>query len=332
MKEESKSEIVIYRTKDGKAALEVNLRGETLWLNQGQMSILFDRDRSVITKHLSNIFKSGELDKKSNVQKMHIAGSDKPVVCYNLDVIISLGYRVNSKRGTQFRIWATQILKDHILKGYSINENRLREQNSRLLELQKTVSLMQRVMEGRELARDEATGLLQVITDYSYALSLLDQYDHRQLKIRHTTGKTSFLLTYEAARKAIDKLGEQSIKKVRSIKLFGKEKDQSFKGSLGAIYQTFDGKEVYPSIEEKAAHLLYFVIKNHSFVDGNKRIGAFLFLWFLAASGILYAADSHKRIGDNTLVALTLMIAESRPEDKDIIIKVIVNLINKDNT
>ncbi|TSA08811.1 MAG: cytochrome C biogenesis protein CycH [Deltaproteobacteria bacterium] len=331
MKEELRNEIVIYRTKDGRTALDVNLSGETLWLNQGQMSILFDRDRSVITKHLSNIFKSGELDKKSNVQKMHIAGSDKPIVYYNLDVIISLGYRVNSKRGTQFRIWATQVLKDHILKGYSLNEKRLKEQNARLLELQKTVSLMQRVMEGRELARDEATGLLQVITDYSYALSLLDQYDHRQLKIRHTTEKTPFILTYDTARRAIDKLGEQSMKKGRPIKLFGREKDQSFRGSLSAIYQTFDGKEVYPSIEEKAAHLLYFVVKNHSFIDGNKRIGAFLFIWFLDASGILYAGDGRKRIGDNALVALTLMIAESSPGDKDIIIKVIVNLINRDN-
>jgi prophage maintenance system killer protein len=332
MKEESKGEIVIYRTKDGKAALEVNLSEETLWLNQGQVSILFDRDRSVITKHLSNIFKSGELDKKSNVQKMHIAGSDKPVVYYNLDVIISVGYRVNSKRGTQFRIWATQVLKDHILKGYSINEKRLQEQNSRLIELKKTIELMGRVIEGKELERDEATGLLQVITNYSYALSLLDQYDRRQLKIRHTTKKAHFVLDYDAARRAIDKLGEQSREKGQPVALFGREKDQSFKGSLGAIYQTFDGKEVYPSIEEKASHLLYFVVKNHSFVDGNKRIAAFLFIWFLDTGGILYAGDGRKRIGDNALVALTLMIAESRPEDKDIIIKVIVNLINKENT
>lgn len=190
---------------------------------------------------------------------------------------------------------------------------------------------MQRVMEGRALARDEATGLLQVITDYSYALSLLDQYDHQQLKIRHATEKSPFVITYEASRRAIDKLGEQSRKKGRPTRLFGREKDQSFKGSLGAIYQTFDGKEVYPSIEEKAAHLLYFVVKNHSFIDGNKRIGAFLFIWFLDVSGILYTGDGRKRIGNNTLVALTLMIAESRPEDKDIIIQVIVNLINRDN-
>jgi prophage maintenance system killer protein len=187
-------------------------------------------------------------------------------------------------------------------------------------------------MEGHELARDEATGLLQVITDYSYALSLLDQYDHQQLKIRRTTKKIPFALTYEAARRAIDKLGEQSRKKGQSVALFGREKDQSFQGSLGAIYQTFGGKDLYPSIEEKAAHLLYFVIKNHAFIDGNKRIGAFLFLWFLDAGGILYAGDGRKRIGDNALVALTLMIAESRSGDKDIIIKIIVNLINRDNS
>lgn len=332
MKEKSRGEIVIYRTKDGKAALEVNLSEETLWLNQGQMSILFERDRSVITKHLSNIFNSGELDKKSNVQKKHIAGSDKPVVYYNFDVIISLGYRVNSKRGTQFRIWATQVLKDHILKGYSINEKRLREQNTRLIELKKTIELMGRVIESKELERDEATGLLHVIRDYSYALDLLDQYDHQQLEVCHTTKEMPFVLTYESARRAIDKLGEQSRKKGQPIALFGREKDQSFKSSLAAIYQTFEGKEVYLSIEEKAAHLLYFVVKNHSFVDGNKRIGAFLFIWFLEAGSILYADDGRKRIGDNALVALTLMIAKSRPEDKDIIIKVIVNLINKENT
>jgi len=334
MKEESRGEIVIYRTKGGKTALEVNLREETVWLSQAQMGQLFDKNKRTISEHISNLFKEGELIENAVVRKFRTTAADGKsykVEYYNLDVIISVGYRVKSQRGTQFRIWATQILKDHILQGYSLNEKRLKEQNVRLLELQRTVGLMQRVMEGRELARDEATGLLQVITDYSYALSLLDQYDHQQLKIRHTTEKTPFSLTYEAARRAIDQLGEQSMKRGRPIKLFGREKDQSFKGSLGAIYQTFDGKDVYPSIEEKAAHLLYFVVKNHSFIDGNKRIGAFLFIWFLDANGILYASDARKRIGDNTLVALTLMIAESRPVDKDIIIKVIVNLINRDN-
>ncbi len=337
MKEEYRGEIVIYKAKDGKTSLDVNLKEETVWLSQVQMSQLFAKDRRTVSEHINNVFREKELNKNRTSRKFRIVQKEggrsveRDVDFYNLDVIISVGYRVKSQRGTQFRIWATQVLKDHILKGYSINEKRLREQNTHLLELQKTVSLMQRVMEGRELAHDEATGLLQVITDYSYALSLLDQYDHRQLKIRHTTEKMPFSLTYEAARNAIEQLGEQSMKKGRPIKLFGREKDQSFKGSLGAIYQTFDGKDVYPSIEEKAAHLLYFVVKNHSFIDGNKRIGAFLFIWFLDASGILYAGDGRKRIGDNTLVALTLMIAESRPEDKDIIIKVIVNLINRDN-
>lgn len=335
MNDKSRGEIIIYRTKDGKAALEVKLQEETVWLSQAQVGQLFDKNKRTISEHISNLFKEGELIEKAVVRKFRTTAADGKsyqVEYYNLDVIISVGYRVKSQRGTQFRVWATQVLKDHILKGYSINEKRLREQNARLIELQKTVNLMQRVMEGRELARDEATGLLQVITDYSYALSLLDQYDHQQLKIRRTTKKIPFALTYEAARLAIDQLGEQSRKKGRPSGLFGREKDQSFQGSLGAIYQTYDGKEVYPSIEEKAAHLLYFVVKNHSFIDGNKRIGAFLFIWFLDASGILYAADGRKRIGDNTLVALTLMIAESRPEDKDIIIKVIVNLINRDNT
>lgn len=262
---------------------------------------------------------------------MHIAGSDKPVAYYNLDVIISVGYRVNSKRGTQFRIWATQVLKDHLLRGYSLNEKKLREQNARLAELQETVNLMGRVIQGRKLAQAEAAGLLHVITDYSYALSLLDQFDHQELAIRNISKKKPFTITYEDARKAIDLLARQTFTIGTPSGLFGKEKDKSFKSSLGAIYQTFGGRELYPSIEEKAAHLLYFIVKNHSFIDGNKRIGAFVFIWFLDANGTLYSRDRKKRIGDNALVALTLMIAESKPRDKDIIIKVIVNLINKDN-
>ncbi|OPY89674.1 MAG: Fic/DOC family protein [Syntrophus sp. PtaU1.Bin208] len=337
MTEESKGEIVIYQTKSGKTALDVKLHKETVWLNLNQMAALFGRDKSVISRHINNIYREGELTLDSTVAKFATVEKEgsrtvkREVDFYNLDVIISIGYRVKSQRGTQFRIWATQVLKDHILKGYSLNEKRLREQTANLFQLQKTIVLMQQVMEGRELVRDEATGLLQVIVDYSYALSLLDQYDHQQLKIGNTTKKIPFVLTYETARRAIDKLGEQSKKEGQPIALFGREKDQSFKGSLGAIYQTFDGKEVYPSIEEKAAHLLYFVIKNHAFIDGNKRIGAFLFVWFLDANGILYTDDGRKRIGDNALVALTLMIAESCPEDKDIMTKVIVNLINRDN-
>jgi len=301
------------------------------------MTELFHRDKSVISRHIRNIFKEDELEKRSTVANfatVQTEGSrsvERSIEFYNLDVIISVGYRVNSKRGTQFRIWATQVLKDHLIKGYSINEKRLREQNIRLAELQKTVNLMSRVIKGRELEKAEAAGLLNVITNYSYALNLLDQYDHQSLKIRKTTKKKQPVITYEKSRKAIDTLVKQSRKKGQPSELFGKEKDKSFKGSLGAIYQTFDGKEVYPSIEEKAAHLLYFVVKNHSFVDGNKRIGAFLFIWFLDINGILYTLDGKKRLGDNALVALTLVIAESRPKDKDMIIRVVINLINKEN-
>lgn len=325
---ETRGEIVIYRAKDGRTSLEVNLHQETVWLTQSQMIDLFQRDQSVISRHIHNVFKGGELHPQSNMQKMHIAGSDKPVVMYSLDMIISVGYRVNSRRGTEFRIWATQVLKDHILKGYTVNEKRLREQATRFKELQEAVDLMGRIMQDRQLAGNEAEGLLKIIANYSLALSLLDQYDHRQLAFRDTTLTTSFVMTYELAKKAIAKLAEQS---PFGGGLFGQEKDASFKGSLGAIYQTFGGHELYPSIEEKAAHLLYFVIKNHSFADGNKRIAAFLFVWFMDANRILYRKDGTKRIADNALVALTLLIAESKPKDKDIIVKVLVNLINRGN-
>ena len=334
MKEKPNGEIVIYQAKGGKTTLEVKLQQETVWLNLNQMTELFNRDKSVISRHIRNIFREGELSAHSVVANFATTAADGKsyqVDYYNLDAIISVGYRVKSQQGTQFRIWASQVLKDHLIKGYAINEKRLREQNIRLAELQQKVDLMGRAVRRRELDKTQVAGLRNVITDYSYAMSLLDQYDHQELKIHKTTRKKEFVITYEEARKAIDTLGEQSRKRGHPSRLFGKEKDKSFKGSLGAIYQTFDGKEVYPSVEEKASHLLYFVVKNHSFVDGNKRIGAFLFVWFLDINGILYTRDGKKRIGDNALVALTLVIAESRPKDKDIIIKVIINLINKEN-
>jgi prophage maintenance system killer protein len=296
------------------------------------MGVLFERDRSVIVKHIRNIYKTGELSQNSTCAKnaqVAADGKTRLMDFYNLDMIISVGYRVNSKRGTEFRIWATQVLKDHILKGYSINEKRLKEQNERLLELQQTVSLLGRIIGERQLAGTEAEGLLKVIADYSMALRLLDDYDYNRISISDTTEPAKFVITYEAAQKAIDQLAKKS--DITGSGLFGCEKDDSFKGSISTIYQTFDGKELYPSIEEKAAHLLYFVVKNHSFVDGNKRIAASLFLWFLDANGILYRSDGGKRIGDNALVALTLMIAESKPEEKDVMTKVIVNLINRKN-
>ena len=254
MKEEPKGEIVIYQAKGGKTTLEVKLQQESVWLNLNQMAELFDRDKSVISRHIRKIFKEGELSSRSVVANFATTAADGKsyqVDYYNLDVIISVGYRVKSQRGTQFRIWATQVLKDHLIKGYSINEKRLQEQNSRLAELQKTVDLMGRVISGRQLDKTEAAGLLHVITDYSYALSLLDQYDHQELKIHRITRRKQLVITYEEARKAIDTLGERSRKKGKALGLFGKEKDKSFRSSLGAIYQTFDGKEVYPSIEEK---------------------------------------------------------------------------------
>jgi len=327
-KQENQNDIVIYKAKDGRTSLEVNLAQDTVWLNQTQIMALFQRDQSVISRHIRNLFSEGELEQESNMQKMHIADSAKPVILYSLDVIISVGYRVKSKQGTQFRIWATQVLKEHLLRGYTVNEKRLLAQNARLQELQKTVELMGRLLENHELQKDQATGLLKVITDYALALRLLDQYDHQRLTFQGTTTTPAYILTYEMAMDGIAKLGRQDGARGS---LFGREKDASFRSSMATIYQTFGGKDVYPSLEEKAAHLLYFVVKNHSFVDGNKRIGAFMFLWFMESNGILYGTEGRKRIGDNALVALTLLIAESRASDKDTVVKVIVNLINREN-
>ncbi len=320
----NKGEIVIYKAPDGSTSLDVRLENETVWLEQAQMAELFNRERSVISKHISNIFKEGELPKESNVQKMHIAHSDKPIMSYSLDVIISVGYRVKSLQGTQFRIWANKILKEYIVKGYVVNEKIKIQQYS---DLKQTVKLLANVLQAKELSADEATGLLQVISDYTYALDTLDRYDYQELTVEKTTQGEGFRATYESAMEAINYLRD----KFGGSELFGNEKDQSFKSSISTIYQTFDGQDLYPSIEEKGAMLLYLVTKNHSFSDGNKRIAAFLFLWFLEKNGILYKADGTKLIENNTLVALTLMIAESRTEEKDVMVKVVVNLINKNN-
>ena len=322
-------EIVLYRTKDGRTALDVRLEHETLWLTQKEIAVLFVTERSVITRHIRNIFQSGELRQESNVQKMHIAGSDKPVAYYSLDMIISVGYRVNSRRGTEFRIWATSVLKDHIINGYTLNEKRLQAQVTRFSELQAALDVMARVISEKAITGTEAEGLLRVITDYSLALRLLDQYDHQQLRLHATTEIGRFVLTCDAARGAIARMAETM--GALADGFFGREKDKGLESAIGAVYQTFGGRDLYPSIEEKAAHLLYFVVKNHAFVDGNKRIGAFLFIWFLDANGLLYREAGTKRLADNALVALTLLIAESRPAEKDTLCKVIVNLINREN-
>ena len=325
MQPSEQNDIFLYEAEDGKTTLEVKLDRETVWLSQNQMAELFGRERSVITKHIGNVFREGELDKKSNVQNMHIALSDKPVAIYNLDVIISIGYRVKSQRGTQFRQWATRVLRDHLVKGYTVNEQRLHEEAAKLRDLQQTVDLLARTLATQELVTEVGKDVLRVINDYAYALNTLDRYDHGTLAVEALSGPATFALQYDEA------IGIVNSMKGEFNGLFGLEKDQGFKSALGTIYQTFDGKELYPSIEEKAANLLYFVIKNHAFSDGNKRIAAALFIYFLAGNGILYRPDGSKRLADNALVALTLLIAESRPEEKETIVKVIVNLSNRSN-
>ena len=325
----NKGEIVIYQTQDGSTSLEVRLENDTVWLNRQQLSVLFDRDVKTIGKHINNALKEELTEiptvaKFATVQKEGNRQVERNVEFYNLEMIISIGYRVKSKRGVQFRIWANKILKDYLVKGYAVNEKMKLQQYT---DLKQTVKLLSHVLESKELSADEATGLLQVISDYTYALDTLDRYDYQQLTVERTTEEEPFRATYETAMKAIrylqDKFGDSG--------LFGNEKDESFKSSINTIYQTFDGQELYPSVEEKAAMLLYLVTKNHSFSDGNKRIAAFLFLWFLEKNGILYKPGGTKLIENNTLVALTLMIAESRTEEKDTIVKVVVNLINQNN-
>ena len=327
---DNRGEIVIYQTKDGKTSIDVKLENETVWLNQAQMAELFQTDRTSIVKHVNNIYKSEELEKDSTCAKIaqvQMEGNrtiKRHIIYYNLDMIISVGYRVNSMRGTQFRIWANKILKDYLIKGYAINQQ---VKAAQLEDLKSTVRLLSNVIEHKQLTLDEANGLLRVITDYTYGLDTLDKYDYQQLEVDSTTPTEEFRATYEEAMEVIHLLQE----KFGSSDLFGNEKDQSFKSSINTIYQTFGGEELYPSIEEKAAMLFYLVVKNHSFSDGNKRIAAFLFLWFLEKNGILYKSDGSKLIGNNTLVALTLMIAESRTEEKDVMVKVVINLINKNN-
>lgn len=324
---DNRGNIVIFQTKDGKTSIDVKLENETVWLTLNQIAELFSRDKSVISRHISNVFNEGELERNSVVAKNATTASDGKIYqveYFNLDVIISVGYRVKSQRGTQFRIWANKILKDYLIKGYAINQQAKAEQ---LEDLKSTVRLLSNVIEHKQLTLDEANGLLRVITDYTYGLDTLDKYDYQQLEVTSTTVTKEFRATYDEAMNAIRLLQ----KKFGSSDLFGNEKDQSFKSSINTIYQTFGGEELYPSIEEKAAMLFYLVVKNHSFSDGNKRIAAFLFLWFLERNDILYKPDGSKLIGNNTLVALTLMIAESRTEEKDVMVKVVINLINKNN-
>lgn len=326
-------QIEIFKSDDGATVIEVRIDKETVWLNQYQISDLFLTDRTSIGRHISNIFKTNELDEHSTSAKIaHVRKEGKRTVTrqigiYNLDVILSVGYRVNSERGRQFRVWANSVLSDYLVKGYAINERKLKAQNEQLNELKQSVKILGEVLNFKTLTNDESIGLLKIISDYAYALDILDQYDYQRLEIKNTSGKGTYQLTYEEAMDQI----HVAKKAYGNSDLFGHEKDNSFQSSIATIFQTFDGKELYPSIEEKAANLLYFITKNHSFSDGNKRIAAFMFLYFLERNGILFDTNGNKRIADNTLVALTLMIAVSNPDEKEIMTKVIVNLINRNN-
>ena len=329
MKEDQK--IVIYQTPDGKTQIDVRLENETVWLTQAQMAELFDTDRTSIVRHINNIYRVDELEREATCAKIAQVQTEgkrlvtRTIPYFNLDMIISVGYRVNSKRGVKFRQWANQVLKEYLVKGYAINERIHKEQ---IVELRQLVQVASRAINNQEVAKTvESQDLLNVVLDYTYALDTLDNYDYERLTIDKTTKQEKFHATYDNAMEEINRLRD----KFGGSALFGNEKDDSFKSSIGQIYQTFGGDELYPSVEEKAAMLLYLVTKNHSFSDGNKRIAATLFLWFLNNNGILYREDGSKRLADNTLVALTLMIAESKTEEKDVMVKVVVNLINQKN-
>ena len=306
-----KNEIVLFESSDHAVKLEVAVNHETVWLTQAQMTTLFGVDRTVITRHVNNVFRE-EVPEESNVQKMHIANADRPVKYFSLDVIISVGYRVKSQRGVEFRRWANSVLKEYLLRGVVVNRRRLGQ-----------LGMMLKLMRRAETELD-AHQVLSVVQRYHQALDLLDDYDHQVL--RHPQGHPAiYRLTYEECRRLID-----SMRFAKDSELFGNEKDESFRGSIGNIYQSFGGQDVYPTLEEKAAHLLYFVVKNHSFSDGNKRIAAAVFLHFLDRNHALYTEDGEKRLDDRTLVALIIMIAESRPEEKELMINVILNCLSND--
>ncbi len=327
----NKGEIIIYETKDGETSIDVRMEEETVWLTQAQMVDLFQTTKQNVSLHINNVYKENELEKNSTVKEYLTVQNEgrrlirRNVKYYNLDVIISVGYRVKSQRGTQFRIWANSVLKRYLTQGFAIKENATQIQ---LQNLSSMLEILSKSIENNSISVDETQNLLRIIKDFSYGLDTLDKYDNQVLEVEKTTeNEDEFKINYDNASQVIQDLK----KKFNASQLFGNEKDSSFKSSVNTIYQTFDGKELYPSIEEKAAMFLYLVVKNHSFSDGNKRIAAFLFLWFLEKNRILYKKNGQKLIENNTLVALTLLIAESKSEEKDMMQKVVVNLINKNN-
>lgn len=322
------NKIVLYQTDDGHLQLDVKLENETVWLTQAQMAELFETTKQNVSLHINNIYKEKELAQEPTVKDFLTVQQEgnrsisRRIKYYNLDVIISVGYRVHSVRGTRFRQWANSVLKDYLIKGYAINQ-RIREENYR--QMAQLVQSMARTIKLQDVSKEVQNALLDVVVDYTYALDRLDDYDYQRLTVPESSTEERFRATYEGAKAVLAELRE----KFGGSPLFANEKDDSFKSSIGQIYQTFGGQELYPSVEEKAAMLLYLVVKNHSFSDGNKRIAATLFLWFMNENGILYDNHHQKRIDDATLVALTLLIAESRPEEKDTMVKVVVNLIGE---
>ena len=308
-----KNEIILFE--DGNVKLEVNMHDETVWLTQEQMIHLFGRDQSVISRHIKKVFEEKELDEKSNMQKMHIASSDKPVTLYSLDVIISVGYRVKSKEGTKFRIWANKILKDYMIKGYAVNQKRLEY-------LEKTIKLIDiSTRLNDDLRSDESYNMLKIISDYTKALETLDKYDHNQIKKPKGNINKDKKIKYEDC---IELINEMPFKKTSDI--FGIERDQGLESVINNVYQEFDGQEIYPSIEEKACNFLYLIVKDHIFVDGNKRIGATLFLYFLNFYNLLIK-NGKNVIEPETLVAVTLFVAQSNSKEKDIVISLLMNIL-----
>jgi len=317
-------DIVIYKTPQG-PQLDVKLKRHSVWLTQAQIAYLFNIERSVITKHTNNIFKDKELTEKRNVQKMHLPHSDKPVKFYSLDLILSVGYRVNSQRATQFRIWATKTLKQHLIKGYTINKKRLLKKSDKLKQLQKTITFLQEKSQ-HKLLTGQGKEILDLLADYSKSLTLLEQYDKQIFPL--IKGKSAkFILEYQQAQIVISQLKSQLQAKKEASELFGQENSARFESIIKNLFQTFDGKELYRTIEEKAAHLLYLTIKDHPFNDGNKRIGSFLFIYFLDRNQYLDKVTGERKINDNALVSLALLIAVSEPKEKEIMIKIIINLL-----
>ena len=323
-KDYKNGEIVIYKTPQG-PQLDVKLKRQSVWLTQTQIAYLFNIERSVITKHANNIFKDKELTEKRNVQKMHIPHSDKPVKFYSLDLILSVGYRVNSQRATQFRIWATKTLKQHLIKGYTVNQKRLLQKNNELQQLQKTITFLQEKSQ-HKLLTGQGKGILDLLADYSKSLTLLEQYDKQRFPLIKGKG-AKFILEYQQAQIVISQLKSQLQGKKEASELFGQENSAKFESIIKNLFQTFDGKELYRTIEEKAAHLLYLTIKDHPFNDGNKRIGSFLFIYFLDKNQYLDKVTGERKINDNALVSLALLIAVSEPKEKEIMIKIIINLL-----